>query len=334
MGGCNGKEPFCSPNSGNCYYTKNRDYYETCGDDAAAWEGAPKCCLDCAGKKPFYSPNSKNCYASKAKDYYEACPEAPADAPRGECKVGGDNWCAAEVPDADFTLKQCPNLGGMRVKLLTYNLFWWNLFGQRRGNGRSAGRLIENAGEGDPFDIAAFQECDDASRILRDARMSEDDYDYVRWGSNTIAYRKNRWERLSYGKGERFAEDANGRWKRGAHWVRLMEKTTGNKLFVLNHHGPLPVNSGGKCGGEATAYNMLKMVKENSDEGDAIMLTGDFNADAGAQTVRTLESYIHLAMSHWVDMIMSNCAGASVKETENLGSGGSDHDALMAIVEF
>jgi len=333
--GCMGAA-YCSPNSNNCYYRKKKDYYQLCSADAAAsWEDAPQCCADCAGKKPYFSPNSKNCYASKAKDYYEACPEVPAGAPvSSDCKVGGNNWCAADVPDAGFSFKKCPGLGGMRVKLLTYNLFWWNLFGQRGGNGRSAGRLIENAAKDEAFDVAAFQECDDARRIMNDGRMYEDQYDYVRWGSNTIAYKKTRWERLDYGKGEKFAEDANGRWQRGAHWIRLQEKSTGQKLFVLNHHGPLPINSGGKCGGEATAYNMLKMAEENSEEGDAIILTGDFNADAGSQTVSTLKSYIHLVMSDWVDMIMSNCDGSAVKETRNLGKGGSDHDALMAIIEF
>merc|ERR1712226_839896 len=97
-------------------------------------------------------------YKAKNKDYYQACPEIDASAEKGDCKVGGNKWCAATVPDADFSLKTCPGLG-MRVKALTYNLFWWNLFNQRRGNGGSAGRLVKDAAGDEHFDIAGFQEC-------------------------------------------------------------------------------------------------------------------------------------------------------------------------------
>merc|ERR1712226_1445914 len=228
----------------------------------------------------------------------------------------------------------CPGLG-MRVKALTYNLFWWNLFGRRRGNGGSAGRLVKKAAEDEHFDIAGFQECDDPSWIMRDAGMSDDEYDYVRWGSNTLAFKKTRFEKLAFGEGEFVAQDF-GRftYRRGAHWVRLNEKGTGNKLFVMNHHGPLPVNTGGVCGGEATAYNLLKIIETNSEEGDALLFMGDFNADGGSATVRTLKGYMHHLMNDWVDNFFSNCGEDSVKEMKNLGKGGSDHNALMTIIEF
>merc|ERR1719432_450341 len=117
--------------------------------------------------------------------------------------------------------------------------------------------------------------------------MSKDDYDYVRWGSNTLAFNKNRFQKLAFGNGEFVAQDF-GRftYRRGAHWVRLSEKSTGNKLFVINHHGPLPVNTGGVCGGEATAYNLLKIIEANSEAGDALLFMGDFNADGGSATVK------------------------------------------------
>jgi hypothetical protein len=327
-GTCANKGGFCSPLSGNCYEWKNKDYYETCCEAAA-----PKCCSDCAGKKSFYSPSSGNCYRTKAKDYYEACPEAGSDAPTGECKVGGDKWCAATVPDADFSLKTCPALN-MRIKAITYNLFWWNLFGQRHGNGGSAGTLVKNAADDEPFDLAGFQECDDPNWIMGDAGMSSEDYDYVRWGSNTLAFKKTRFDKLDSGS-EKFAQDFGMfNYQRGAQWARLQERATGNKLFVMNHHGPLPVNTGGICGGEATAYNMLNVIEQHSEAGDAILFMGDFNADGGSETVKTLKDYMHLVMNDWVDNFFSNCGGDSVKEVRNLGKGGSDHNALMTIIEY
>jgi len=328
--GCSGKA-FCSHVSRRCYDTKRRDYYTSCAD----WKPEPpQCCTDCAGKLGYFSTVSNNCYKEKRKDYYQACPEVSASAKKGDCKVGGDKWCAATVPDADFSLKTCPGLG-MRVKAITYNLFWWNLFGKRRGNGGSAGRLVKGAAGDEPFDIAGFQECDDSKRIMGESGMSEDDYDYARWGSNTLAFNKNRFEKLASGDGEYVGQDF-GRfsYRRGAHWVRLNEKATGNKLFVMNHHGPLPVNTGGICGGEATAYNLLKIVESNSEKGDALLFMGDFNADGGSATVKTLQGYMHHVMNDWVDNFFSNCDGDRVKETKNLGKGGSDHNALMTIIEF
>lgn len=321
---------FCSPQSGNCYDSKEKDYYESCGEPGAP----PQCCTDCAGKLGFFSPNSGSCYKEKSKDYYQACPEVDTSAKKGDCKVGGNNWCAATVPDADFTLKTCPG-NGMRVKALTYNLFWWNLFGQRRGNGGSAGRLVRDAASDEPFDIVGFQECDDPNWIMGDAGMGDDEYDYVRWGSNTLAFKKTRFDKLAQGDGEFVAQDfGQFTYRRGAHWVRLNEKSTGKKLFVMNHHGPLPVNTGGVCGGEATAYNLLKMIGTHAEAGDALLFMGDFNADGGSATVKTLAGYMHHLMNDWVDNFFSNCGGDSVKETKNLGKGGSDHNALMTIIEF
>merc|ERR1712048_682991 len=114
--------------------------------------------------------------------------------------------------------------------------------------------------------------------------------------------------------------------------VRLQHKQTGKTMFVMNHHGPLPIPSGGKCGGKATAYNMLRKIAENADAQDFIVLTGDFNANGHSHTVWSLERYMHRIFTGsaigGIDHFFSNCGGAHVVETRNLGNGGSDHDAL------
>ena len=82
--------------------------------------------------------------------------------------------------------------GDLKVKVLTYNLFWWNLFGQRGGNGGSAGKLIKDAGSAAPFDLMGFQECDDVNRVLGDAGLT-DTFGTVSPGhAVAIAYR-NTW---------------------------------------------------------------------------------------------------------------------------------------------
>lgn len=78
-------------------------------------------------------------------------------------------------------------------------------------------------------------------------------------------------------------------------WVRLQHVTTKQVVFFINHHGPLPVQSGGRCGGEATAFNILELIAIQAREGDVVVLTGDFNAGADSETVKQLSTRMHKA---------------------------------------
>mmetsp|Transcript_77926 Transcript_77926/g.240592 ORF Transcript_77926/g.240592 Transcript_77926/m.240592 type:complete len:255 (-) Transcript_77926:41-805(-) len=250
--------------------------------------------------------------------------------------VGGHHWCAAPVPSDGRNLKDCSaRQGSQRVKVLTYNLFWWNLFGRRNGNGGSAGSLIRSAGSPGPFDVMGFQEADDVWWPLRDAGMTQGEYESESALGMAVVWRAVAWRKLSAGV-QRIAEDRPDQWygRRGVLWVRLQSLTTARTLLFANHHGPLPVGTGGICGGQATAYNILGLLQRNAGPSDVIILTGDFNADGGSETFRTLHSCIDHVFSGssfgGVDHVFSNCAG-SVQEATNLGPGGSDHDALMVV---
>lgn len=104
----------------------------------------------------------------------------------------------------------------------------------------------------------------------------------------------------------------------------------------MNHHGPLSVNSGGVCGGHGTASNLVGLIGSRGAVGDLIVLVGDFNANAASLTIQQL--WPHLVHIHsgdsWggVDNIFSNVDDNSVVDTQILGSGGSDHDAISAIL--
>jgi len=87
---CQGRD-FCSPESMNCYDSKDKDYYLSCsgGSDGGLAPGpspgglAPgpspaACCSSCNGHG-YCSPVSGNCYESKAKSYYESCSEVEPD---------------------------------------------------------------------------------------------------------------------------------------------------------------------------------------------------------------------------------------------------------------
>jgi len=239
----------------------------------------------------------------------------------------GQGWCAAEVPVPSWSLmRSCGH--DLEVKVLTYNLFWWNLFGVREGNGGSAGKLIADNG---PFDIMGFQECDDIYRVLNDAGLGSS-YSVLP-GARALgtAYKTADWEELSSGILD-VAEDRPEQYygRRAVQWGRLRHRASGKVIFFLNHHGALQVNTGGVCGGEATAYNILRVVRENSQAGDAVVVLGDTNNDAASVMQGTLMGRLTRVTANWVDAIFTSCEGSLVTE-RNLGNGGSDHNALEAV---
>lgn len=229
------------------------------------------------------------------------------------------------------------------MKMLTYNLFWWNLFDRHGGSDRSAGKLIAHEAGQHGFDIMAFQECDDRIRVLAEARAEglQGDWETLDGGrAIAVMYRKDRFTMLDHGKRD-VGEDSRKQYygKRSAQWIRLRH-LDGTVVFFVNHHGPLPVSEDGGCTGTATAYNILKLIGENAHSGDAIILTGDFNAKPSSSRIRELNKYLHHVFAGHsmggVDHIYSNCNQAITQQ--NLGKGhgkyGSDHDALSVTFQF
>eukprot|EP00930_Biecheleria_cincta_P058363 TRINITY_DN441_c0_g1_i2.p1 TRINITY_DN441_c0_g1~~TRINITY_DN441_c0_g1_i2.p1 ORF type:complete len:559 (-),score=88.37 TRINITY_DN441_c0_g1_i2:206-1882(-) len=91
-----GGMPFCSLDSGNCYGSKRKDYYESCPVTVS-------CCAQCDGL-PFCSPVSKHCYASKRKDYYTNCSSEVQSGPQPALPVDPeallnsvDSWMLARM---------------------------------------------------------------------------------------------------------------------------------------------------------------------------------------------------------------------------------------------
>jgi len=228
------------------------------------------------------------------------------------------------------------------VKVLTYNLYWWNLFKKRKGNWRSAGRLIAESSRDDEFDFMAFQECEDPERVLWDAKMEglPGDYETIPGGhAIAIAYRKSAWTLLAAGA-EEVGEDSKAQYygKRSAEWARLQNEN-GLVVFFVNHHGPLPISAGGGCTGSAAALNMMQVIAGNAHQDDRIILVGDFNAKVDSSRIQELERRLHRVYTgtamDGVDHVFSNCDIASANvSARNLGSGGSDHDALSVVFNF
>jgi len=257
--------------------------------------------------------------------------------PSGRVVARGE-WCSGREPSAGWALRGCGNGQQMQLKVLTYNLFWWSLFGRRGGNGGSAGRLIAEAGSQQKFDVMAFQECEGVGWVLGDAGLTGEYAALTGPHALCIAYLRSSWNVLA-DSSENVAEDQRGdQWygTRAAMWVRLQHVTTKQVVFFINHHGPLPVQSGGRCGGQATAFNILELIAIQAREGDVVVLTGDFNAGADSETVKQLSTRMHKVITGnafgGVDHVLSNCQ--NVAGTRNLGPGGSDHDAIEAVFQL
>lgn len=217
--------------------------------------------------------------------------------------------------------------GSVHMKVMTYNLFWWNLYGVRKGDNASASKLVAAAQP----DMMGCQECDDISRVLIEGALQMEYKGIQGPHSLGIAYKATEWEELSHGfrtvatdEKEQFYGD------RGMQWARLQHKQSQRVVFFVNHHGPLRINSGGRHGGPVTAQNIVRAIHENVQPGDAVIMVGDFNAQAGSQTVRELERYLPLVYTGLsfggVDHFFTPLQGG---RGHNKGGGGSDHDALL-----
>jgi hypothetical protein len=223
------------------------------------------------------------------------------------------------------------------VKVYSHNLFWWNLYQRRGGNGRSAGRLLAQTSGPQEYDILGLQECGDVKRYLNDASREglREQYGSIDggWGL-AIAYRESRWSAISSGA-EIVSEDTRQQYfgTRAVQWARL-RRNDGKIVLFLNHHGPLPINSGGRCGGTNTGYNIMKTIANNLHAGDAVIMVGDFNSKSSSSLFAVLDKHMYRTITSggWgIDHILSSCGDDSVIDARELGKGGSDHPAMNAV---
>lgn len=253
------------------------------------------------------------------------------------------NYQGRHSPLREFNCQalQLPTLwapsGGLTtpIKVLTYNTMWWNVFDRgkasdlhyyRTTNGNGAVTLLSKAAR---HDLMAFQECMDLGWTLARAGMLEEYGFFDGQEEVCMAYRKSTFTLLAHGQAAVAEDKRSTYWRtRPGQWVRLQHIQTGQGVFFLNHHGPLPVNTGGACGPVATAYNILALITGNAQPGDTVIVVGDFNADARSQTLTHLRQVLYHAVQHGYDNILTNLPPSSLLSQADLGSGGSDHHAL------
>jgi len=297
---------------------------------------------------------------------------------------GAGKWCATQGPAPGWNLKDfCPSVmapfrdaaaAATQIKVLTYNLEWWENYQQFHPPNTLNPALGENIVVDDKiqhFDLMGFQECEDINVTMSSAKGSGLAGDWGTFGlhegksiSIGMAWNKASFDLISSGK-EYITEDVQGTdyyGKRAAQFVRLTHKASGAKVFFLNHHGATPVNTGGVCGKKATAYNILKTIANNAMKGDLIFMTCDCNAwslfqppneplspwkyneEIGTVACHLPHSFTSASKGAgdvWgIDNFFSNCAvpskkGATVMNAGTImGKGGSDHYALSLVYDL
>merc|ERR1719401_2729488 len=119
--------------------------------------------------------------------------------------------------------------------------------------------------------------------------------------------------------------------------MRLRNKKTKGTLIFVNHHGPLSVNSGGMCGGESTAHNILQLIKNKGKDGDIIVIVGDFNSNAAGTTISTLWQNLVFVYNGdsfgGVDNVFTNVPVKNTVEKRTMSTGGSDHKAVTVTIK-
>ncbi|CAE7199415.1 Nhlrc2 [Symbiodinium natans] len=264
------------------------------------------------------------------KSYNTTHPKCPRP-----CNVPAPGGCT-DIP-APTLWKPAAAGGSLQIKVLSYNLFWWHLFKVEGGRGDSAGHLIQNT-DTPPYDVMGFQECEDPVKVLGPVGLLEQYEAFQGNHAICVAYRKATWSLLEHGETD-VAEDMRTEYygTRGTQWIRLQHKATNRKLFFVNHHGPLSVNSGGLCGGKETAHKILHVMAKHAQVGDTLVLVGDFNANAASRTLQALWPHLHHVYNSksfgGVDNIFANLESQEdVVTTTDIGSGGSDHHAISAVI--
>jgi len=217
----------------------------------------------------------------------EWCQESPETCTKCEGKWGNFqdvcNWGHPSAPPLP-EVWHYGNESEVRVKVMTYNLEWWAT------GGGAAPQVITSTSKHTPYDVMGFQECNNPWQVIWQSGLQHEyeamHVDRGKAADICIVWRNVTWKLLSSGD-QQVSRDVYG--ARYAMWARLQHNLTKQVVFFVNHHGPLPPNTGGVPGGPATASSLLNVITTNARKGDAVILVGDFNADDGSLTIRQIE---------------------------------------------
>jgi len=245
----------------------------------------------------------------------------------------------------DTTLTTAPaapaavGAAGAVVKVVSYNLYWWNAFGQNRW---SAGEnVLRNIRDVLRPDAMGSQECEDANVVQQASGLLT-----ARNGVAGLCIFADSGVFTVTDTGIRDLQ-AQGKWgPRYAAWARLTHKTSGRSFWHFNTHWCVHSGNGFTCTSQTRltgSRNMLSLIQEKAgvqggSTRDPVVITGDFNAFDGYINEGSLQNFVtngfSLAKSNWVDFIFFSTPHFRVAGSGVGDPAGSDHPPVFAELEF
>jgi hypothetical protein len=179
-----------------------------------------------------------------------------------------------------------------------------------------------------PADIYGFQECEDVSSTVSKAGLR--DYEVFQGpnkgeGGNPapLAWNSKVFQKLTEPEDEWIASDQYG--NRYANVVRLRHKASGATVTFSNTHGPL-----GNCK-SSVGDNWVKSFNTRKQDGDVVIMTGDFNCKPGETAINKVEAFLGQRVHHWVDFIFTTSSTISGGHHDGWPS---DHALLEAEIDI
>eukprot|EP00435_Cladocopium_sp_Y103_P038544 s138_g10.t1 len=213
----------------------------------------------------------------------------------------------------------------LTVKVVSYNLYWWNAFDQ---NSWKSDGIIANIKDNLKPDTIGLQECDSPSEIKRRTGFLSKASKFE--GAQGVMVRQGRFRTSD--KGSRDLE-ATGKWgPRYVTWVKLTDQSTGKSFWHFNTHWCVHSDSKNTCNEDVRyrgARNMVRAIRDVAGD-SPVVITGDFNArmrEKGPQ--HFLDSGFKLAVNDWVDCIFYSHHWTLRREGKG-SSSGSDHKPVYA----
>jgi len=276
-----------------------------------------------------YSPHWAKCWL-KDRSFHGGESTAPA----GDCKTFYKTDCNVAQPSPMSTQPPvslpAPSPGNSpTIRVVSYNLFWWNAFQQ---NPWKSDEVINNIKNVLQADTLGLQECDSAETI-----KTRTGYDAASpfEGAQGVVVKPGLFEVAASGSTD---IQATGKWgPRFVTWAELIHLPSGRTMFHFNTHWCVHNGNGHVCDSSVRktgAENMLQVIRDVAGT-SPVVITGDFNADiseSGPQVF--LENGFRLAKRSWVDAIFYSDAHWSVVTASKGDAAQSDHRPVVAELQL
>ncbi|CAJ1354120.1 unnamed protein product [Effrenium voratum] len=214
---------------------------------------------------------------------------------------------------------------GFVLKLVSYNLYWWNAFDQKSWKSDGVIKNIRNTLRPDSIGL---QECDEPGQIARRTGTLERASEFQ--GAQGVMVKKGIFTKSQSGSRDL---QATGKWgPRYTTWVKLTDKASGKSFWHFNTHWCVHSQGNRICNEEVRyggAKNMLATIQEIAKD-DPVVITGDFNAERNEKGPNHfLDNGFKLAVNSWVDFIFYSPHWELLSQGKG-SMAGSDHHPVFA----